>query len=518
LYHLLFPFLLSFVSFQVEDSVQELSKSICHRIMQPKVWEDSENELIIRNEEGHIISMNVADLITIVNTHMKYAKDSEIGKLPLLVLNECIGALETYQKEVINFITSKPTSTFGITYLCAIVNDAANLMEEVDNVLEEYQSLADALGIEMANTIVFVNAGNVAVQGLVDIIMGDLKPLLIGSYKNPATIDEIYATIVDYLNDFRGFLSQYFFRLLVIKLTESIIVAILADLHTEYSKLGFFRSWAISDKDIAQLERVGEGVEAAMQLFEPPTSHHYQKQIAPRLRVLADVTGFLQISSALLVLEFISILDKHPTSAPYLNSVMKVLEVCLGIRAISPEFSKEDKASTITICKKHVASRLALAKPTSDISPGAAVYVALFPSTPLAASTAPASGSTSPTTTGGASATSPVSTSAFSPTSTALFNSIMSMMAPPVGAPPKPTSPSAVPIVTAPTLSAPRSGVTSVKAESAPRVINEDEDEVMDIKPVMKAAREDTKSLRLSVFLGSKSTLLSTESMHFTSI
>ncbi len=87
-------------------------------------------------------------------------------------------------------------------------------------------------------------------------------------------------------------------------------------------KLGYFKTWLISDAEIAALEKTGEGIEAAIQSFESAHGNMYQKQITPKLKVYADVTAFLQISSEMLVVEFTNILDRQPACIPFLNAAM----------------------------------------------------------------------------------------------------------------------------------------------------------------------------------------------------
>jgi hypothetical protein len=113
----------------------------------------------------------VADLITIVNEHMKFARESEAPRLLPLVLNECIAGLETYQTDVIKILKSQSASTLGLTFLCAVVNDAANLMEEVDKLVEETQEVADNVKMKLRNSIVFVNGGEEGVKMLGELIM-----------------------------------------------------------------------------------------------------------------------------------------------------------------------------------------------------------------------------------------------------------------------------------------------------------------------------------------------------------
>ena len=124
--------------------------------------------------------MNVADLITIVTEHLKLAKESEVSRLPALVLNECITALDIYQAGVIELLKlQQDPNVFSINFLCALVNDAANLMEEVDNLVEEYQGVAAECNIALRESAIHVMGGTAAMNTLLMLIMVSINIFIV---------------------------------------------------------------------------------------------------------------------------------------------------------------------------------------------------------------------------------------------------------------------------------------------------------------------------------------------------
>ena len=174
------------------------------------------------------------DLFNMVNETLTLSKSSGLEKLEAAALFSCMGTVEDYISSVLQRVELIELSTAGgLKFLCALLNDCGSIIEQIDNLSEDYEKLATAYDVKFEPImLLYDKAAKELTECIARLIFDDISPLTeklcTTAHFEPeeaGVVEMICATIEDYLNDLERVVERLYFRKLVTNVIHSLMAA-----------------------------------------------------------------------------------------------------------------------------------------------------------------------------------------------------------------------------------------------------------------------------------------------------
>lgn len=229
------------------------------------------------------------DLFNLLNEHLTYAKEGGSVVLQRRLLCAVMGIVCLYQSMIVMDLHTRwdkrEERELDMDYVCAIVNDAGAMLDHIELLENSFAQAIDPANAdwddddgegkaddddgESLRAIQqdvprakdeLIKGAIMGCQTLIKIVLADVEELLNQTFQPAAEwlagdhMDEVAATIVDYFNDFKRFLDNYFFQRLAVMALEKLSMLYIGRLFAvARSKSNVFRQYQLTDDKVAKM-------------------------------------------------------------------------------------------------------------------------------------------------------------------------------------------------------------------------------------------------------------------------
>ncbi|KZT27901.1 exocyst complex component Sec6 [Neolentinus lepideus HHB14362 ss-1] len=288
------------------------------------------SEPLEEDSDGQYAMQGAVILFQMVNQQVDVAMESGQGAILARVVSEVNRVMrmtqeqwtKTVEGEFKKHVEKPEESAEGLVeYDIALANDqirSADFTEALSARLEPLVSEKYRVTIsEGLNDAIdgFLDVAKRCIQTLIDIIFNDLKPvtkqLFQQTWYDGTVIDQIVATMRDYMADCQVFLNPTLLELLVEDLLDNFLVIYITALVNSPSKL----------KMPAATDRIKDDVSAVFKFF---STLKQPKELEETFEVIELILGMLEASKSMVFLSFWSFAKVHGPNIQFVESLIKI--------------------------------------------------------------------------------------------------------------------------------------------------------------------------------------------------
>eukprot|EP00935_MAST-01C_sp_MAST-1C-sp1_P002016 g2016.t1 len=314
------------------EETKEMMDRWCSNLLSQSFQADA----FMKGEDGYMQTSGSVDLFNMVHEQMSVIpQDQHLAQLQTAVLEVACTCLVEHQQALIKKVRSSSDNR-SIGMLCAIANDNAKCMDEVNLLQEQYEAtdpddspaegtLADKMD-EMESA--FVRAGSACVHVLVDEVFEDLEEAFarfftVGWHTGEEDLMAMLtATLSDYFDDFKRELLPLFFEQLAAEALDRVVVEYISALVRIYrdksSKLGKFHLEA------SAMLKIEEDQAEISQCFE----QHVQplpRRFKRKLQVLEHIRQIFTCDLEDVEAVCSNVLEAHPHTSLQIYDLLRLL-------------------------------------------------------------------------------------------------------------------------------------------------------------------------------------------------
>lgn len=206
-----------------------------------KVWNNciaNPEEMLQRRNDGTFFTHTPIDMWESINLHISLATSTRTPILHVMIADKVVSTLNNVFDMIIRYINTVDSSTttnlkeVELEFFCALANDTALHIEEVVNLIDQFdieeirQRIDDIFDPLTTN---LVNCGQACLKRLARLVMSDVQALLddvfMEEWMEGNQMHVATATISDYMNDFEEYLAEFWAKKFVNTILEEVIVS-----------------------------------------------------------------------------------------------------------------------------------------------------------------------------------------------------------------------------------------------------------------------------------------------------
>ncbi|EPQ56510.1 exocyst complex component sec6 [Gloeophyllum trabeum ATCC 11539] len=318
----------------IEDYVNLIIKKLdewTNNLMKTEIQAfTTRSEPLEEDSEGQYAMQGAIILFQMVNQQVDVAMESGQGAILARVVSEVNRVMRMIQEQWTKTLegefkkhVEKPEEAVPglVEHTIALANDqikSADFTEALSARLEPLVSEKYRVTIsERLNDAIdgFLDVAKKCIQTLIDIIFNDLKPvtkqLFQQTWYDGTVIEQIVATMRDYMGDCQAFLNPTLLELLVEDLLDQFLVTYITALVNSPSKL----------KMPAATDRIKDDVSAVFKFF---SAFKQPKELEESFEVIEMILGMLEASKSMVFLSFWSFAKVHGPNIQFVESLMKI--------------------------------------------------------------------------------------------------------------------------------------------------------------------------------------------------
>ncbi|TFK51799.1 exocyst complex component Sec6 [Heliocybe sulcata] len=288
------------------------------------------SEPLEEDSDGQYAMQGAVILFQMVNQQVDVAMESGQGAILARVISEVNRVMrmiqeqwtKTVEGEFKKHVEKAEESAEGLVeYDIALANDqikSADFTEALSARLEPLVSEKYRVQIsECLNDAIdgFLDVAKKCIQTLIDIIFNDLKPvtkqLFQQAWYDGSVIEQIVATMRDYMADCQVFLNPTLLELLIEDLLDNFLVTYITALVNSPSKL----------KMPAAADRIKDDVSSVFKFF---STLKQPKELEEMFEVIELILGMLEASQSMVFLSFWSFAKVHGPNLQFVESLIRM--------------------------------------------------------------------------------------------------------------------------------------------------------------------------------------------------